>query len=294
MILMLWDMIWDAFMDTIKLLPFLFLTYVAMEYLERKVGRKTERAVGRAGYAGPALGAVCGIFPQCGFSAAASNLYAGRMITMGTLLAVFLSTSDEMLPILLSEQVNIQVIFKLLGLKVIFGMLAGYLTDFALGGQRPVCRKGENVEGHRQGHSCHIKDACRCEEGVFRPAARHTVQVFGFIFLFSLALNALIGLAGEDFLAGLFFNRPVVGPLLAGLVGLVPNCAASVALTEFYLEGLMGLGPMVAGLLVGSGVGLLVLFRVNHNGKENMAFLLLLYVFGVAAGILLDAAGLAL
>lgn len=288
------EMIFDAFMDTVKLLPFLFLTYTAMEYVEHKLGKKTEEAVGRAGCFGPVLGAFAGVFPQCGFSAAASNLFAGGMITMGTLLSVFLSTSDEMLPILLSERIGIGVIVKLLGMKVLIGMAAGFLADFIVrkrkGRPAHACPgrggKAAGVSGH--GGS---GEECGCGGGIFRSAVSHTFRVISFIFVFSLSLNLIIGIAGEDFIAGLLSDKPVAGPLAAGLIGLIPNCAASVVLTQLYLEGMLGAGAMMAGLLAGSGIGLLVLFRVNGNIKESVMVTVLLYVIGVAAGIFIDAAG---
>lgn len=288
-------MISDVLIDAVKLLPFLFFTYVVMEYMEHKMEGKTKGAVEKSGRFGPFFGAVFGAFPQCGFSAAASNLFAGRVITLGTLIAVFLSTSDEMLPILISEQVGIGAILKLLGIKVLVGMAAGFLVDL-------FPRKGKAVhvfsmyDGNEMAHMdiVHVCEHghCRCEEGIFRPAVRHTIQIFLFILLFSFALNLVIGIVGEDFLADLIRNKPIVGHMTAGLVGLIPNCAASVAITQLYLEGIMGLGTMMAGLLVGSGVGLLVLFRVNDNRKENVGITCLLYLIGVVSGVLLDLTGI--
>lgn len=293
------EIILDALIDAVKLLPFLFLTYVVMEYMEHRMGEKTKEAVEKSGRFGPFFGAVFGVFPQCGFSTAASNLYAGRVLTIGTLIAVFLSTSDEMLPILISEQVDIGIILKLLGIKAFIGMGAGFLVDLS-GGFLIRRRRIAPVHGVQEGdergnmdigHVCE-HEHCRCEEGIFRSAVRHTIQIFLFILLFSLFLNLAIGIVGEDFLAGLILNRPVIGHLVAGFVGLIPNCAASVIMTQLYLEGLMGLGVMMTGLLVGSGVGLLVLFRVNDDVKENVEITFLLYAIGVVAGVLLDMAGI--
>ncbi len=291
------EMIADAFMDSGKLLPFLLITYIAMEYMEQRMGEKTKGTIARAGRFGAFWGAVFGAFPQCGFSAAASNLFAGRVISMGTLLAIYLSTSDEMLPILISEQVSVRVIFALLGIKVLIGMAAGFLVDVFIGiGRKRAVHGGRPAEG-KTGHADSGKVCrhghCHCEEGIFRPAVRHTVHVFLFIFVCSLVLNFMIGAAGDDFLAGLILDRPVAGHLIAGVVGLIPNCAASVIITQLYLEGYMRLGVMMAGLLVGSGVGTLVLFRVNDDKKENIRIVLLLYAVGVTAGILLDMAGVA-
>lgn len=282
--------------DSIRLLPFLFITYLVMEYIEHRMGDKAKKTIERSGCFGPLLGGVLGAFPQCGFSAAASSLYAGRIITLGTLIAIFLSTSDEMLPILISEQVAWSVIFRLLGIKILVGMAAGFLVDAVL---RMRHRAGHAHTGHGHdedehmdiGHLCE-HEHCHCEKGIFKSALRHTLSIFLFIIMIAFVLNIIIHTVGEEFLADLLLNRPVLGHLIAGLVGLIPNCAASVVITQLYLEGLMGLGMMMSGLLVGSGVGLLVLFRVNDNMKKNIQITLILYVIGVTAGFLIDMVGI--
>ena len=247
----MWDVIIDTLVDAVKLLPFLFAAYFAMEYMEHKMGERAKETIEKSGKLGPVLGGVIGAFPQCGFSAAASNLYAGRVITLGTLLAVFLSTSDEMLPILVSEQVNASVILKLLGLKVLVGMVVGLLVDLSVGGKK---RHGEMESGHMDiGHVCE-HEHCRCEDGIVKSALRHTLNIFLFLILITLLLNILIYFAGEGFLAALILNKPLLGHMIAGLVGLIPNCASSVILTQLYLEGVMGLGVMMAGLFAGTGV----------------------------------------
>lgn len=306
------DIIMDTVADAVKLLPFLFLTYAAMEYMDDRMGGKAQGRMERAGRFGPVFGAAFGVFPQCGFSAAASGLYAGHVITLGTLLAVYLSTSDEMLPILISEHAGLDMIAKLLGTKVLIGMTAGFAVDFfvrrkkeegtvgeqggmtaeegAVGVQESVTEEGDACPhgGVTAGGAVYGHSHCCCGEGILKSAAGHTVQVFLFLLLVSFLLNTVIGMAGEKVLADAVLNRPVAGHLIAGLVGLVPNCASSVVITQLYLEGLMGFGVMMAGLLVGSGVGLLVLFRVNGNRKENVKILFLLYAIGVVSGILLD------
>lgn len=287
---MLIEMIWEAGLDTltdgIKLVPFLFLTYLVMEYMEHRMSHKTEQMIKKSGKWGPFIGALLGTVPQCGFSTAAANLYAGRIITLGTLFSVYLSTSDEMLPILISEQVSFRIIGKILLVKLLIGMAAGFLIDAAI--QK---RKG-NAEGHRIDHICEHQN-CHCNEGkIFRSAFSHTVQILAFILVISLILNLAIGLAGEEQLALFLSGKPVLGPVLAGIVGLIPNCAASVLLTRLYLEGLLQAGAMTAGLLVGAGVGLLVLFRVNDSIKENIRITILLYAIGVISGIIIETAGL--
>lgn len=282
------EIISDTLADGVKLLPFLFLTYLVMEYMEHRMGEKTKDAIKRSGRFGPLIGGAIGVFPQCGFSAAASNLYAGRVITAGTLLAVYLSTSDEMLPVLISQKVNVGMILKLLGLKLLIGIAAGFVIDLFLN------KKDAHPHTHMEiGHMCE-HEHCHCEDGILKSALRHTLGIFGFILLITFVMNTAIACVGEDFLARLILNRPVLGPMIAGLVGLIPNCAASVIITQLYLEGVMGLGAMMAGLLAGTGVGLLVLFKVNDNLKENVKIGFLLYAAGVAAGILIDLCGLTL
>ncbi|MGN0167040.1 MAG: putative manganese transporter [Acetatifactor sp.] len=273
------DIILDALLDTAKLIPFLFLTYLAMEYLEHKTGDSSKKLIQKAGKFGPVIGGVLGIVPQCGFSAAASNLYAGRVITLGTLLAIYLSTSDEMLPILISEQVAAGTILKILLVKACTGIVAGLIIDFVLR------RKG--VEEHEHIHDICEHEHCHCEKGILRSAISHTLQIALFILIVSFALNLILHFAGEDALANLVLNKPVLGPVLAGIVGLIPNCAGSVVITQLYLEGAMGIGAAMAGLLTGTGVGLLVLLRVNHNRRENLKILGLLYTIGVLTGIVL-------
>ena len=276
------EVIADSFIDSIKLLPFLFVTYLVMEYLEHKAGEKMQTAIRGAGRSGPVIGAILGIFPQCGFSTAASNLYAGRIITVGTLLAVFLSTSDEMLPIMISANAGMGLIVKVLAVKVVVAIIAGFAAD---------CVFGKSEKDMQIGHLCE-QHHCHCEEGILKSALHHTAEIFIYILLVSLGLNLLIAWIGEDALGGLILNRPAVGAAVAGLIGLVPNCAASVILTQLYLGGVLGAGAMIAGLLSGTGVGLLVLLRVNDNRRENLRLIGLLYVIGVAAGITVELLGI--
>lgn len=262
--------------DSLFVILILFLTYLAMEYLEHSAGGKIQLLMRRAGRLGPVVGALAGVVPQCGFSAAASNLYAGRIVTMGTLLAVYLSTSDEMLPVMISAHAPVGMIGGILLVKVLVGMAAGLLIDL-------LC--GKRQEEHAHIHEICEQEHCGCEKGIFRSALSHTLQVGIFLLLISFFLNLVLEILGEDVLAGFLLNRPIVGPLVAGLVGFIPNCAASVAITELYLEGLIGVGSLLSGLLVGAGVGLLVLFRVNHKRSENCKIAGILYVVGVLVGI---------
>lgn len=282
----MFDTILDALWDCVKLLPFLFLTYLAMEYLEHKAGEKMQDAIQKSGKCGPVIGGILGAFPQCGFSAAASNLYAGRIITLGTLLSIYLSTSDEMLPILISENVGIEIILKILGVKIVIGMAAGLFIDMVISKLLRKNREDLQIEHMCEQHNCH------CEEGIVKSAFHHTFEIFFYVLLITIILNIIILLIGEDFLANLVLNRPIVGQLIAGAIGLIPNCAASVVITQLYLSGILSAGAMMSGLLVGAGVGILVLLRVNDNGKENIRIILLLYAVGVVAGILIEMLGL--
>ncbi|MEG0070541.1 MAG: putative manganese transporter [Raoultibacter sp.] len=276
----------DALIDTLKLLPFLFVTYLAMEALEHKAGSKAEAAIRRAGSAGPAVGALIGVFPQCGFSAAAATLYAGRVITLGTLFAVFLSTSDEMLPIFIAEQVDISVVLKILAAKAVIGLIMGFVIDAGL---RLVRRAGDSK---MHIHELCEQEHCDCDEGIFKSACKHTLQVTFFIFLLSLVVGGVVEFVGKDAIAGFVAAQPLFSVFASALVGLIPNCAASVVITELYLDGTLGAGAMMAGLLVAAGVGLLVLFRTNRNAKQNLTILLGLYVIGVVWGLLITLMGI--
>ena len=274
------DVIHDTYIDSLRILPFLFLAYLAMECLEHWTGGRMQAIVRKSGKAGPAIGGILGIFPQCGFSAAAANLYAGRIITLGTLMAVFLSTSDEMLPIMISENVGISMIGKILLLKVLSARAAGFLVDV-------LFRKKEEPQ---IGHLCE-RQHCHCERGIWRSAFSHTWRIFLYIILVSLILNFVIALIGEETLAAVVLNRPALSLFVSALVGMIPNCASSVVLTQLYLGGVLGAGALTAGLLSGSGVGFLVLLRVNENRKENLRIFGLLYVLGVVGGALVELLG---
>ena len=276
------DALTDTLIDSIKLLPFLFLTYLLMEYIEHKAGKKSEGMIKKSGKYGPIVGSILGIFPQCGFSAAAANFYAGRIITLGTLFAIFLSTSDEMLPILISEQVPAAMIIKILGTKILIGILFGFLVDAI------VRKKGAKEEELKIDHMCD-HEHCHCREGkILKSACIHTVQVFVFIVVISFMLNLLIGYVGQEKIGNFMTSVPAMGILLSGLIGMIPNCAASVVITQLYLGGLLSAGAMMTGLLVGSGIGLLVLFRVNEDYRENIGILASLYGIGIVCGFVID------
>lgn len=278
----MFDVIMDALMDSIKLLPFLFLAYLVMEYLEHSTTDKTKKMIKNSGKAGPLLGAVLGAFPQCGFSAAASNLYAGRVITLGTLIAIYLSTSDEMLPVLLSEKVPVKIILELIAIKIVIGMIAGLILDLFAKKD-----KGNIVISEKIGSMCDHAH-CHCDKSILKSSLKHTIVIFAYILVITLVLNSIIFFIGEDTLANLILNRPIIGPIIASFVGLIPNCASSVVITKLYVEGLMSAGTVLAGLLSGAGVGLLVLFKENRKIKENVKIVGLLYIIGVLSGIVID------
>ncbi|MFR0822673.1 MAG: putative manganese transporter [Clostridia bacterium] len=280
------DVLMDTAIDGIKLLPFLLITYIIMEYIEHKTGEKAKKVIQKSGKFGPLWGGILGIFPQCGFSAAAANLYAGKIITLGTLIAIFLSTSDEMLPVLISEAAPIGTILEILGIKLVIGIIVGFLIDIV--GRAFKKKKEESPSEEAIGEICE-HEHCHCEEeGIFLSALKHTLHIFIFILLVTLALNMVIYFMGEETLANIILNKPIIGPIIAAIVGFIPNCAGSVIITKLYLSQVISMGSMIAGLLVGSGIGILVLFKVNKNIKENIKIAGILYAVGVLFGILID------
>ena len=280
------EIIEDTLIDGIKLLPFLFITYLIMEYIEHKTKDKTKEAIKKSGRFGPLIGGILGIFPQCGFSVSATNLYAARVITLGTLISVYLSTSDEMLPIFISEAVPIYTILKILGVKLIIGIVAGFVIDLVIN----LVTKGKQ-EKEKIIDLCE-KEHCHCENGIVKSALKHTINIFIFIIIITFLLNIIIYLIGEDTIAGFLRNQPILGPVIAGIIGLIPNCASSVILTQMYLENVISAATMISGLLVGAGVGLAVLFKTNKGIKQNLKITALLYLIGVISGILIELIGI--
>ena len=280
---MLMEVIIDTALDSIKLLPFLYITYLLIELIEHKVGEAGRARIGAAKKSGPIWGALFGIIPQCGFSAAASSLYAGRIITIGTLMAVYLSTSDEMLPILISEQADVRKIMAILIGKIIVGIVAGILVDIGV----RVLGKGYQRGLHI--HDICEHDHCHCEEGsIVKSALIHSVQILVFIYVISFALNAVVEWIGMEEVMNVVTHYPIAGIFLAGLVGLIPNCAASITITKFYLEGVLNVGSMFAGLLSCAGIGLIVLFKTNHSWKKNVMIVTTLYGISVVCGIIVE------
>lgn len=278
----------DSVVDTAKLIPFLLLTYIVMEYMERRTEEGSVRILGKAGGLGPLIGAGVGIVPQCGFSAAAASLYSGGVITIGTLIAVFLSTSDEMLPIFLSSAVPVSSIIKVLIMKLCIGALTGMGIDLFLRLSKYVFKTNKHI------HELCEQEHCGCEEegSLFRSALIHTLRITLFIFVISFLITFMVESLGEEAIAGALTGHPVVCIFISGLIGLIPNCAASVMITQLYLSGILGFGQLMTGLLVGAGVGLLVLFRTNRYLSENLKILAILYGVGVAWGLLIQSLGI--
>lgn len=283
---MTWELVGDALLDALidsaKILPILFLTYLLIEYVEHHMSRRMEHLIRRAGRLGPLFGGALGVVPQCGLSGAAAEFYSARVISVGTLFSIILATSDEMLPILLSEadRIPISKILMILGMKFAVGVAVGFLVDLFLSRRRRVeVTEGlgsfgtEHAEAHRH--------------GIFRGAVWHSVTVILMIFAVSALLNLAFEAVGEETIASLFPDIPFVSEMIAALIGLIPNCSASVVLTELYVSGVIGLGPMMAGLLVNGGVALLILWRSNRPRTDSLWITLVLYAVSVAAGTLI-------
>lgn len=274
---MIIDAFLDAVLDTARTLPFLLAAFLVIEAMEHYSGRAASRLLSRVGRFGPAAGAVFGCIPQCGFSVAAANLYSGGLISLGTLLAVFLSTSDEAVLILLGHPGSAGTIFPLLLAKVMLGIAAGYILDFF--SRNPKEEK----------HIVDLCKSCGCSNtsGVWRPALWHTLRLAVYLLGFTFVLNLVLEFLGVEQLARILGRDTLLQPFLAALLGLIPNCASSVLVTELYLAGGLSFGSAVAGLSAGAGVGLAVLFRSNRPMKENFKILLLLYGIAAGFGILL-------
>ncbi len=280
----MWELLSDCLLDSLKdcalMLPVLFLAYLLMEFIEKRAGEKLNQTVAKVGAAGPALGGLLGAIPQCGFSAAIAGFYAAGIVTLGTLLSVFLSTSDEMLPILISSRIAPAEIVKILLFKVVGGILAGFIIDLVL---RLI--KRQRATGSEHIHDFCEQENCECEENIWISALKHTVKVIIMIFVLTFIINVIFGQWGADFFRGIITNIPVLGEALMALIGLIPNCSASVLITELYVEGVVSAGQMMAGLMANAGVGLLVLFRLNKKVRENLMIVGLLYLCAVVLGV---------
>lgn len=277
---LLLDIIKETLSDCAKILPFLFLAFLLLEAIEHRASEKINKKIASSGKAGPAVGAILGCIPQCGFSVFCANLFSNGVITLGTLIAVFLSTSDEALLIILSHPQQKGEIFKLLAVKIIIALIFGYAVDF-FAKKHPSPEK--HIEDHCRSCGCHGEHG-----GILKPAVKHTVKIMLFLIAIVFALNFLVEALGIDALSKLLLNNSALQPFIAGLIGLIPNCAASILLTELYLKGALSFASVTAGLCTGAGAGLLVLFKENRNIKENLKIVVLLYVIAVFSGSLIS------
>lgn len=274
------EVLLDTLLDAIKIIPFLFVTFLLMEYIEHGFTKKGKEKIKKAGNLGPFFGGLLGAVPQCGFSVMATNLYATRIVTLGTLISIYLSTSDEMLPILISQRCSFSIIIKILLIKVLIGMLAGFIIDF-------IIRKKTKSSNYEIKKFCD-EEHCDCEHGIIKSSIKHTFNILIFIIVITLLLNLGFYYFGNDNIEKLFLKDSFFSPFISSLIGLIPNCGASVILTELYLNNVISFASVIAGLLTGSGVALLVLFKINKNVKENVKILLTVYFIGALSGVIIE------
>lgn len=276
------DIILDALMDTLKLVPFLLITYLFMESLEHRISGRTKGAIEHAGKWGPLAGGILGALPQCGFSAAAASLYAGGVVSLGTLLAVFLSTSDEMLPVMISGSFPVGEMIGIVVTKLLIGIAVGLAADFILGRHQELHHKHEIEDVCRHEH-------CQCNgTNIFLSALRHTAIISAYIFVLSLVLGLIMEQIGQEQLAEILSGHRVLGHFLCGIVGMIPNCATSVAITQLFMDGFITKGMLFSGLLAGSGTGLMVLFKVMEDKRTGVKVTGLLYLVSLICGFLID------
>lgn len=272
----MFEVIKDTIIDTLKLIPFLWLTFYLIEVIEHKYQKKSQKMIKKSGKYGPILGGILGCFPQCGFSVMATNLYITKIISLGTLISIYLSTSDEMLPILLSEKNDIKTILSIIGVKVLIGIIAGIVIDLIF-----KKRKEHSIQEICEHEHCH------CEKSILASSIHHTLNTIIFILITSFFINILMNYGLEQYLKNIFHTSSILTPFLSSLIGLIPNCGASIILTELYLNHILSFSSLISGLLTGSGVALLVLFKNNKNTKENLFILFLIYTIGVFSGLIL-------
>lgn len=276
------DIILEALLDALKIVPFLFVTFFILEFLEHKLNKKTEKVLLKYKKFGPIVGGVLGAVPQCGFSTMAASLFSNKVITIGTVVAIFLSTSDEMLPIMLGHKADLGTIFGILGFKVLVGVIVGLIVDL-------IFRKKGYVKEHIHINDMCEDEHCHCEDkGIFISSLVHTLKITGFILVANLVINFIVFFVGEEQLAKILLNNNILTYFISSTVGLIPNCVSSVVITELYMSNLISLGTMFSGLLTGSGLGILLLFKLNKNLKENITVLSVIYFVGVVVGILVD------
>lgn len=273
------EVILDTIIDSLKLIPFLLVAFLIIELLEHKLNNKTKNIITKSKKVGPIIGSLLGVIPQCGFSVMATNLYITRIITLGTLISIYLSTSDEMLIIMISEKVEISLILKILLIKIFFGIVYGLIID------KIINKKKKDKETN---YELCDEEHCDCNHSILLSAIKHTLHITLFIFIITLIINTIFTLLGDNYLSKILLNNSILSPFITSLIGLIPNCAASVILTELYLNSTISLGALIGGLLTSSGSSLLVLIKNNKNQKENLSIILLLYALGVLSGIIIE------
>lgn len=274
------DVILDTLLDTIKLVPFLFIAFLLIELFEHKFSNKSKKVIAKSGNFGPILGALVGVLPQCGFGVLATNLYATRIISIGTLVSVYLSTSDEMLPILLTSDAKASDILLILGIKVLVGIIFGFIIDL-------VIRKKDKKDFH----ICD-EEGCDCEHSLIKSSIIHSLKILSFILIITFGLNLLFEYVSLEKIDSLFMKNSMFAPFISSIVGLIPNCAASVVITELYLNEVITMGTCISGLLTNSGIAILVLFKSNKKLSENIFIFISIYGIGVFIGMLLNIIGL--
>lgn len=272
-----------SIIDSLKLLPFLFITFLFIEFIEHKFSKKVNKLIGKSGKFGPLVGGLLGLIPQCGFSVMATNFYITRFISLGTLFSIYLATSDEMLPIMLSHGVSYKVIFSILLIKFVSGFTFGYIIDFVF-----------NKKNNKFNYELCNNEHCDCEHGLLKSSIKHTLSTFIYIVITTFIVTFLYEQFGENLVSKIFMKDNFFGPFVGSLVGLIPNCGASIALSELYLNGAVSFGTSIAGLLTGSGIAILVLFKSNKSVKENLFIITTLYLFGVLVGIFIEFMGILL
>ena len=273
------EVILDTIVDSLKLIPFLLVAFLIIELLEHKLNNKTKNIITKSKKIGPIIGSLLGVIPQCGFSVMATNLYITRIITLGTLISIYLSTSDEMLIIMISEKVEISLILKILLIKILFGIVYGLIID------KIINKKKKDKETN---YELCDEEHCDCNHSILLSAIKHTLHITLFIFIITLIINTIFTLLGDNYLSKILLNNSTLSSFITSLIGLIPNCAASVILTELYLNSTISLGALIGGLLTSSGSSLLVLIKNNKNQKENLSIILLLYALGVLSGIIIE------
>lgn len=271
------DIIIDTLIDTLKLVPFLFIAFLLIELFEHKFSKKSIKVVESSGKYGPILGSILGIIPQCGFSVMATNLYVTRLITLGTLISIYLSTSDEMLPILISEKAEFSLIIKILLIKLFIGMLVGFIID-----------KIFKVKKEKKNYDICEEEHCHCKESIIISSLKHTLNIVVFILLINFILNICFNYLGQDYLSKILLKDSFFGPFISSLIGLIPNCGASVMLTELYINNAINFGSLISGLLTGSGIAIMILFKTNKHFLENLKVMGILYIVGVLSGIIIE------